>query len=189
MTERADEPRSPFSPPSVPPPAPPDWSPATRVIAGGRPARSPDAPLNQSPVFASAYHAGGPVAYARDGNPTWTALEDVLGDLEGGTAIAFASGMAATAAVFDQVPIGGAIVVPRDGYYGTARSLTQPSPGAGRCGPSTSPTPTRPWTRATARSSCGSNRRPTRSSTSPTSRRSRAPHKRGGWWWRSTTPS
>ena len=74
-------------------------------------------------MFASAYHAGGPVAYARDGNPTWTALEDVLGDLEGGTAIAFASGMAATAAVFDQVPIGGAIVVPRDGYYGTRAFL------------------------------------------------------------------
>lgn len=123
MNERADEPRSPFSPPSEPPPALPDWSPATRAIAGGRPARSADAPLNQSPVFASAYHAGGPVAYARDGNPSWTALEDVLGDLEGGTAIAFASGMAATAAVFDQVPIGGAIVVPRDGYYGTRAFL------------------------------------------------------------------
>jgi cystathionine gamma-synthase len=123
MTERGDEPRSPFSPPSVPPPARPDWSRATRAIAGGRPARSPDAPLNQPAVFASAYQAGGPVAYARDGNPTWTAFEDVLGDLEGGIAVAFASGMAATAAVLDQVPIGGAIVVPRDGYYGTRAFL------------------------------------------------------------------
>ena len=80
-------------------------------------------------MFASAYHAGGPVAYARDGNPTWSALEDVLGDLEGGMAVVFASGMAATAAVFDQVPIGGAIVVPRDGYYGTRAFLEAAVPG------------------------------------------------------------
>jgi cystathionine gamma-synthase len=70
-------------------------------------------------VFASTYHAHGPVAYGRDGNPTWTALEEVIGMLEGGTAVCFASGMAAVAAVFDHVPVGGAIVLPRDGYYGT----------------------------------------------------------------------
>jgi cystathionine gamma-synthase len=123
MSEQPDIPRSPFSAPTARPAAHPDWSRTTRAIATGRPDRGPDAPLNFPPVFASAYHAGGPVAYARDGNPTWTALEDVLGELEGGTAIAFASGMAATAAVFDQVAIGGAIVVPRDGYYGTRAFL------------------------------------------------------------------
>jgi len=75
--------------------------------------------LNQPVVFASTYHAHGPVAYGRDDNPTWSALEEVIGVLEGGTAVCFASGMAAVAAVFDQVPVGGAVVLPRDGYYGT----------------------------------------------------------------------
>jgi cystathionine gamma-synthase len=74
-------------------------------------------------VFASAYHAGGPVAYARDGNPTWTAFEEALGELEGGVAVVYASGMAATAAVFELVPVGGAAVVVHDGYYGTRAFL------------------------------------------------------------------
>ena len=148
---------------------------------GGRPPDcAADAPLN-APVFASAYHAGGPVAYARDGNPTWTTLEDVLGELEGGTAIAFASGMAATAAVFDQVPVGGAIVVP-------ARRLLRhpgvpgrsPSPVAGRCGRSTSPTPTRRWHACEgAAASVDRVARPTRCSTSPTSPRSPSGRTRG----------
>lgn len=73
----------------------------------GRPENRPDGPLNTPVVFASAFHAGGPVAYARDGNPTWTALEDALGALEGGTALALASGMAATAAILEDVPVGG----------------------------------------------------------------------------------
>lgn len=119
----ADRPRSPFSPPDATPAPRPDWSRVTRAIASGRPTRAPDAPLNPPAVFATAYHAGGPVANARDGNPTWTAFEDVLGELEGGSAVAFASGMAATAAVFEQVPIGGAVVVLRDGYYGTRAFL------------------------------------------------------------------
>ena len=123
MNDRPDPPKSPFGRPHIRTAARPTWSRATRAVVGGRPARVPDVPLNEPPVFASAYHAGGPVAYARDGNPTWTALEAVLGDLEGGTAVAFASGMAATAAVFDDVPIGGIIVVPRDGYYGTRTLL------------------------------------------------------------------
>jgi cystathionine gamma-synthase len=70
-------------------------------------------------VFASTYRAHGPVGYGREGNPTWTALEEVIGVLEGGTAVSFASGLAAVAAVFEQVAIGGAIVLPRDGYNGT----------------------------------------------------------------------
>jgi cystathionine gamma-synthase len=123
VTDSDEGPRSPFSRPSAPPEETPAWSRVTRAISAGRPARTPDAPLNDPPVFASAYHAGGPVAYARDGNPTWTAFESVVGELEGGTAVAFASGMAATAAVLEQVPIGGRVVVPRDGYYGTRALL------------------------------------------------------------------
>jgi cystathionine gamma-synthase len=98
---------------------PPEWSAATQAIVAGRPSRVPDGPLNQPVVFASTFHADGPVAYGRDGNPSWTALEEVIGVLEGGTAVSFASGLAAVAAVFEQVAIGGAIVLPRDGYPGT----------------------------------------------------------------------
>jgi cystathionine gamma-synthase len=43
----------------------------------------------------------------------------VLGALEGGTALAFASGMAASMAVLDEVPIGGVVVAPIHSYYGT----------------------------------------------------------------------
>lgn len=125
-----DERRSPFSPPSAQPGELPTWRPDTVAIAGGRPEDTPDAPLNAPPVFASAYHAGGPAAYARDGNPTWTAFEAVVRDLEGGdAALAFASGMAATAAVFELVPVGGTVVVLRDGYYGTRAFLDNAAPG------------------------------------------------------------
>ena len=118
MSDQSER-RSPFSPAPKPPTQRSEWSTATQAIAAGRPPNVPDGPLNQSVVFASTYHAHGPVAYGRDDNPTWTALEEVIGVLEGGTAVSFASGMAAVAAVFDQVRVGGAIVVPRDGYYGT----------------------------------------------------------------------
>ena len=44
-------------------------------------------------------------AYARDdGTPGWEALEEIVGGLEGGSSVAFASGMAGIAAVFDQLP-------------------------------------------------------------------------------------
>jgi len=80
-------------------------------------------------TFASTFHAGGPVAYSRDGNPTWTAFEDALGALEGGRALAFASGMAASMAVLDEVPIGGVVVAPRHLYYGTRHLLTDAPDG------------------------------------------------------------
>ena len=42
--------------------------------------------------MASTYVAGGDVEYGRYGNPTWSAFEQALGDLEGGRCLAFASG-------------------------------------------------------------------------------------------------
>jgi len=123
MNDRPEEPRSPFSPPPKPHMSEPDWSPTTRAIVSGRPARQPDSPLSEPVVFASTYHSGGPIAYGRDGNTTWSALEEVIGALEGGAAVSFASGMAAVAAVFEQVSVGGVIVLPRDGYYGTRAFL------------------------------------------------------------------
>ncbi|HEY7137034.1 MAG TPA: aminotransferase class I/II-fold pyridoxal phosphate-dependent enzyme [Acidimicrobiia bacterium] len=105
-------------------------SPATLVVSAGRPPDVPDGPVNEPVVLSSTYHAGGPVAYGRDGNPTWDAFEAALGTLEGGHALAFASGMAAVAAVLETLAVGAPVVFPRDGYTGT-RAFLEESP-AGR---------------------------------------------------------
>jgi cystathionine gamma-synthase len=60
--------------------------------------------------------------YARSANPTRTALENALGDLEGGQAVAFASGLAAAHAVLTHTcRAGDHIVLPADLYGGTYR--------------------------------------------------------------------
>ena len=74
--------------------------PATIAVVAGRP-RAAGQPLNQPPVFASAFGSGDGAGYARRTNPTWEAFEDALGALEGGSAVAFASGMAAVATALD----------------------------------------------------------------------------------------
>lgn len=62
--------------------------------------------------------------YSRTGNPTRKALEDVLASLEDGRyGLAFASGVAATAAVFNLLKPGNHIVVGDDIYGGTYRLL------------------------------------------------------------------
>jgi cystathionine gamma-synthase len=63
-------------------------------------------------------------AYARSANPTRTALERALGELEGGLASCFASGMAATHALLTaHCSAGDHVVLPRDLYCGTYRLL------------------------------------------------------------------
>ena len=60
--------------------------------------------------------------YARTANPTRRALEDALGELEGGHATAFASGLAAESALITAVcEAGSHVVLPRDLYGGTYR--------------------------------------------------------------------
>ena len=95
---------------------------ATRAVHAGLPAPERDAPLLGGPVFAAPYHLAGDVepgdvGYARYGNPTWTAYEQALGELEGGEAVLFPSGTAAVAAVL--LPLltpGDVLVGPSDGY-------------------------------------------------------------------------
>jgi cystathionine gamma-synthase len=103
--------------------APEHLSPDTLVVSVGRPDKAPDAPVNVPLVLSSTFHAGGPIGYARTSNPTWEALEDVVGALEGGRALAFASGMAAVSAVLDLVPHDGLVVVPSHCYSGVAARL------------------------------------------------------------------
>ncbi|MDR7079098.1 cystathionine beta-lyase [Neobacillus niacini] len=64
--------------------------------------------------------------YARSGNPTREALEDVIAELEGGTrGFAFSSGMAAISTAFLLLSSGDHIVITEDVYGGTYRMVTQ----------------------------------------------------------------
>lgn len=64
--------------------------------------------------------------YTRSGNPTRHALEGALAALEGGVAAAsFASGSAATAAVFQALEPGAHVIAPDDAYYGTPVMLRE----------------------------------------------------------------
>ncbi len=113
---------------------------ATRIIRSTLTAVVPGEPLHAGPVFASPFHTPGdssqtPYTYARSHNPTWTALEQAIAQMESGKlasgeryeakALVFASGMAACAAVFGAVlRPGDVVVLPSNAYY-TARMLMQ----------------------------------------------------------------
>jgi cystathionine gamma-lyase len=102
-------------------------------------------PLHPGPVFAAPYHTPGDPAdamysYARSHNPTWTALEKAIGQMESGqfapshesagknyraNALVFASGMAACSSIFGAVLRPGDVaVLPANAYF-AARSLMQ----------------------------------------------------------------
>lgn len=74
------------------------------------------------------YTPGSPLAeytYTRDGNPTWSAIEDQLAILEGAPCIAFPSGMAAIAGVlYTQLKPGDRLIMASDGYF-AARALVE----------------------------------------------------------------
>lgn len=95
--------------------------PETWAIVGGRPPRVPGAPLNTPLVPASNFVLGTERLYSRtEGTETWEAFEAVLGGLEGGHAVSFASGMAACSAVLSQLPTGAHLVIPDDCYQSVA---------------------------------------------------------------------
>jgi cystathionine gamma-synthase len=100
----------------------------TLAVIVGRPARVVDAPLNPPVVFASTYIGAhdtntARLGYGRYGNPTWQALEQAIGTLEGGRALIFASGMAAAHTVLELMPPAGVIVIPRSCYVGVAEAV------------------------------------------------------------------
>jgi len=107
------------------------WRPATATVTAGRPPHTPGAAANPPIVLSSTYRGadgqsrpGDPV-YGRWDNTTWEAFEAALAALEGGPALAFGSGMAAIAAVLDEVPLGGVVVVPRHAYSGTLAAVQE----------------------------------------------------------------
>ena len=92
----------------------------TRAVTAGRPTAT-GSPLNEPLVPASTFILGDGREYSRDdGTPTWAAFEAVAGALEEAEAVAFSSGMAAIAAVFDQLAVGARIAWPDDCYQAVA---------------------------------------------------------------------
>jgi cystathionine gamma-synthase len=97
----------------------------TRAVLAGRGEAAPGAPLNRPPVFASAFRAGGEHTYSRDGNPTWEAFEEALGALEGGTAVAFSTGMGAAAAAIEALPPTARVLLAGATYVEVRRLLAE----------------------------------------------------------------
>jgi cystathionine gamma-synthase len=81
-------------------------------------------PIHQTSTYvqpAPGEHVGD-FGYSRSANPTRTALEEALGELEGGHASAFSSGMAAEHALITAIASAGShVVLPDDLYGGTYR--------------------------------------------------------------------
>jgi cystathionine gamma-lyase len=102
----------------------------TRVVHAGLPAPEPGAPFLPGPVFAAPYHLDpvrgpGVNGYGRSDNPTRRRLEAAIGELEGGSALAFASGQAAiTGTLLATLRPGDAVALPSDGYY-TVRAFAE----------------------------------------------------------------
>jgi cystathionine gamma-synthase len=101
------------------------------VHAGHRPDPATGAvspPLHLSTTFAREPDGSLPhgFIYSRPDNPTRRMLEAALAPLEGGAAaLAFASGMAATTAVFQSLGPGDHVLAPTDAYYGTGKLLNE----------------------------------------------------------------
>lgn len=100
-------------------------APETVAVTAGRPPHEVDAPLNNPLTPASTFVAGGEREYGRYANPTWNAFEEVLGRLEGGRALTYASGLAAVSAIADLITPGEKVVVPRHAYLGVLTILTE----------------------------------------------------------------
>ena len=94
---------------------------STVAVAAGRPSPEPGAPLNTGVSLSATFHAGTDANYLRQGGSDITrAFETALGQLEGGRALGFSSGMAAIAAVVEGLPSGAVIVGPQSVYSGTS---------------------------------------------------------------------
>lgn len=103
----------------------------TAIHAGRQPDAATGAiapPLYLSSTFEQDPNRG--FEYSRLGNPNRAMLEQCLAELEGGIeAIAFASGSAATASVFQALQPGDHVIAPNDAYTGTTailKNLLQP---------------------------------------------------------------
>ncbi|MEU2790037.1 PLP-dependent aspartate aminotransferase family protein [Streptomyces sp. NPDC007100] len=110
-----------------------EYRPATRAAQGDG-WRSPATgsvppPIELGATFArdGQYRSPAGLAYLRDqGTPGYEQVEQVLAGLEGGRdALVFSSGMAAATAVFQVLPAGARVVVPRTMYFGLTKWLAE----------------------------------------------------------------
>ena len=104
-------------------------------MRAGQPGPEQGEPFLPRPVFAAPFHVRGDptdteFVYGRYGNPTWSNYERALGELEGGEAVLFSSGMAACSAVLlPSLRPGDTVVIPSDCYMhvrGVARDHLAP---------------------------------------------------------------
>src|SRR5271170_7844275 len=102
---------------------------ATRAIHAGQDA-DPATGATVVPIYATSTYTQEALGkhkgyeYSRSGNPTRSALESCLASLEGGErGLAFASGLAASAAVLSIMRPGDEVAVAADLYGGTFRLL------------------------------------------------------------------
>ena len=115
----------------------PQWSRATQAVIAGRPGRQPGDAVSPPVELTSTYVSWEPFGatdagvYTRMNNATWLALEEAIGALEGGTALCFASGMAAGSALFALVEDRSRVVM-ADSCYGSMLSLAHELAAAGR---------------------------------------------------------
>ena len=85
-----------------------------------------DAPLDRSTIWPFEDGEPGPFYYARAAHPNGVAAERALGELEGGEAVLFASGTAATTAVaLALLEPGQTIALAEDAYYGTGVTFAE----------------------------------------------------------------
>ena len=97
----------------------------TTVVTAGRPAPQPGSPVNHGIGTSVTFHLGGEIGYLREGSMGSTALERALGALDGGHAVAFSSGLSATTAMLDQLPVGAVVVAPASMYWGSVAVLRE----------------------------------------------------------------
>ena len=95
-----------------------NWREDTVAVQSGRPERIAGAPMSRAITLSTTYVHSANIGYGRDGSETWGALEKALGDLDGGHAITFSSGLAAATAITTLIPKGGVVVMPNAAYYG-----------------------------------------------------------------------
>lgn len=94
--------------------------PRTIAVSAGRPTHEPGAAVNHPIGASTTFVQGSGLVYSRQDESRTDALagfEETLGLLEGGRVTAFSSGMAASTAVFETLPVGAGVVLPTNCYY------------------------------------------------------------------------
>jgi cystathionine gamma-synthase len=99
--------------------------PETLCVEAGSNHTAAGDPVGPALHLSTTYRHGGEYEYIRTASPTIEAFERVIGSLEGGQAVAFSSGMAASAAVLDELAPGARVLAPNVAYKGVRELLDE----------------------------------------------------------------